>query len=96
MEKKAKALEEEKIGGAALDVFEKEPPPKDSPLFELENVLLTPHIAGMSEESAEGMSISIGGSVAAVLKGRLPRLENVVNKTVLNSPPWDKMIRSDD
>ena len=90
------ALISGKLAGAALDVFEKEPPPKDSPLFELENVLLTPHIAGMSEESAEGMSISIGGSVAAVLKGRLPRLENVVNKTVLNSPPWDKMIRSDD
>ena len=45
-----KALKEKWIAGAALDVFEVEPLPKDSPLYELDNVFLTPHIAGLSDE----------------------------------------------
>lgn len=44
------ALREHKIGGAALDVFEKEPLPSDSPLWALENLLITPHTAGMTEK----------------------------------------------
>ena len=40
------ALQQGKIAGAALDVFEQEPLPEDSPLWELENILLTPHNAG--------------------------------------------------
>ena len=42
------ALRERKIGGAALDVFEKEPLPPDSPLWDLDNLLITPHTAGMT------------------------------------------------
>ena len=42
------ALHEKKIAGAALDVFETEPLPKDSPLWDFENVILSPHIAGLS------------------------------------------------
>ena len=45
-----KALKEGWIAGAALDVFEKEPLPKDSQLYELKNVYLTPHVAGPSDE----------------------------------------------
>ena len=45
-----KALKEGWIAGAALDVYEKEPLPKDSPLYELKNVYLTPHVAGPSDE----------------------------------------------
>jgi phosphoglycerate dehydrogenase-like enzyme len=44
------ALREKKIGGAALDVFAKEPLPSDSPLWELENILITPHTAGLAEQ----------------------------------------------
>ena len=42
------ALRSKKIAAAALDVFEKEPLPKDSPLWEMENVLITPHTAGLT------------------------------------------------
>ena len=41
------ALKEGKIRGAGIDVFEDEPLPSDSPLWEMENVLVTPHIAGL-------------------------------------------------
>jgi phosphoglycerate dehydrogenase-like enzyme len=42
------ALRDHKIGGAALDVFDQEPLPADSPLWDLENLLITPHAAGMA------------------------------------------------
>ncbi|HYK74296.1 MAG TPA: D-2-hydroxyacid dehydrogenase [Pseudoneobacillus sp.] len=44
------ALREGKIAGAGLDVFEKEPLPEDNPLWELENVIITPHTAGSTEK----------------------------------------------
>jgi phosphoglycerate dehydrogenase-like enzyme len=44
------ALREKKIGGAALDVFEKEPLPSDSPFWSLDNVIITPHTAGLAEK----------------------------------------------
>jgi phosphoglycerate dehydrogenase-like enzyme len=44
------ALREHKIAGAALDVFEKEPLPADSPLWDLDNLLITPHTAGMDSK----------------------------------------------
>ncbi|MCX8183447.1 MAG: hydroxyacid dehydrogenase [Crenarchaeota archaeon] len=46
-----KALKEKRIAGAALDVFEQEPLEYSSPLYDLENVFLTPHVAGGSDES---------------------------------------------
>ena len=42
------ALEDEKIGGAGLDVFEQEPLSPDHPLWQMDNVIITPHLAGMS------------------------------------------------
>jgi phosphoglycerate dehydrogenase-like enzyme len=46
----ADALRSHRIAGAALDVFEQEPLPVDSPLWELENLLITPHTAGLTEK----------------------------------------------
>jgi phosphoglycerate dehydrogenase-like enzyme len=47
------ALREQRIGGAALDVFDHEPLPADSPLWELDNLLITPHTAATSEKMWE-------------------------------------------
>ena len=44
------ALRTRRIAGAALDVFEREPLPPDSPLWSLENLLITPHTAGLTEK----------------------------------------------
>lgn len=44
------ALQSRRIAGAALDVFEQEPLPEDSPLWDLENLLITPHTAGLTEK----------------------------------------------
>jgi phosphoglycerate dehydrogenase-like enzyme len=44
------ALRDQRIGGAALDVFAEEPLPSDSPLWDLENLLVTPHTAGMTDK----------------------------------------------
>jgi phosphoglycerate dehydrogenase-like enzyme len=46
----ADALRDHRIAGAALDVFEQEPLPAESPLWELENLLITPHTAGLTEK----------------------------------------------
>ena len=47
------ALQQHKIGGAALDVFDQEPLPPDSPLWGMEDLLVTPHTAGISEKMWE-------------------------------------------
>jgi len=75
----ARALREGWIAGAALDVFETEPLPSDSPLVELPNVMLTQHIAGVTRESMRAMTAMAVDSVVAVLRGEVPR-------TVVNPP----------
>jgi len=85
------ALSSGKVAGAALDVLTEEPPARDNPILGLENVILTPHAAGVTDESLERMSISIAENIVNIAQGRLPNLETVVNKAVLNSPPWSKM-----
>jgi phosphoglycerate dehydrogenase-like enzyme len=47
------ALQEKRIAGAALDVFTTEPLPKESPLWRLENVIITPHHSGSSPRASE-------------------------------------------
>jgi (S)-sulfolactate dehydrogenase len=66
----ATALRAGTLGGAALDVFEREPLPAGSPLADCPNLILTPHIAGVTRESNARVSAMIADRVAAFL-GRL-------------------------
>jgi len=75
-----KALQEKWIGGAGLDVFEKEPIDPDNPLLKMDNVVVTPHSAGYSDVQIVWLRTSVGQEAARVLSGRWPK--NVVNKSV--------------
>lgn len=70
------AIKSGKVGGAALDVFTEEPP-KDSPYVGLDNVILTPHIAGSTAEAQEAVGIQIARQVREYLK--LGVVQNAVN-----------------
>jgi len=67
------ALRQKRIAGAGLDVFEVEPLPASSPLLELDNVILTPHTAGISEKSVRKVRTEVGKAAADLLAGRWPR-----------------------
>lgn len=68
----AAALRSKKIAGAAIDVFDPEPPRADYPLLGLANVLLTPHLAARTHTAIENMSWVVR-DVMEVLNGRTPR-----------------------
>jgi D-3-phosphoglycerate dehydrogenase len=66
------ALDSGRIGGAALDVVETEPLPRDSRLLGRDNVILTPHTAFYSVEALEELQTKCASDVARVLSGELP------------------------
>jgi D-3-phosphoglycerate dehydrogenase / 2-oxoglutarate reductase len=76
-----KALKSKRIAGAALDVMEKEPPDWENDLFELENIIITPHTSFYSEESYKELKIKTAEAVLSVLTGK--RARSVVNSQVL-------------
>lgn len=78
----ADALKHERIGGAGIDVFEFEPPQADNPLFELPNVVLAPHVAGVTEASMKGMALACADVIDTVLAGERPA--TLLNPEVLN------------
>ncbi len=75
-----KALEEEKIRGAALDVFPLEPIDEDNEFIKLKNTIITPHIGGNTEEVINRQSEIILNDIAMYLKGETP--QNVMNPEV--------------
>ena len=72
----AEAIQSGQVAGAALDVFRKEPL-KDSAYFELDNVLLSPHVAGSTNEAQEAIGIQLAEQVRDYLK--LGVVQNAVN-----------------
>jgi D-3-phosphoglycerate dehydrogenase / 2-oxoglutarate reductase len=66
------ALRKGTIAGAAIDVYEKEPPPKDNPLMGMTNVLLTPHNASQTRECMTRMALHAAQGIDEVLSGKRP------------------------
>ena len=77
------ALVKGKIAGAGIDVFEKEPPPTDNPLFKLQNVITAPHVAGVTREALDRMGLQTAKNILSALDGN-PIRENVINQDVLS------------
>jgi D-3-phosphoglycerate dehydrogenase len=75
-----KALQEKKIAGAGLDVFETEPLSKDSPLTKMDNVIMLPHSASYSNYAFSLMPIDVAKEAARILSGKWPL--NPVNKEI--------------
>ncbi|GAC1395081.1 MAG: phosphoglycerate dehydrogenase [Chloroflexota bacterium] len=76
-----RALSAGSIAGAGLDVFDREPP-TDSPLLAMENVVLTPHAAGVTVESVDRAATMASHNVVNILTGRPPL--HIVNPQVLS------------
>jgi D-3-phosphoglycerate dehydrogenase len=85
-----KVLEEGKIAGAGLDVFESEPPLATNPLLSLPNVIATPHNIGWTDELALGMGTSAFKSITSISQGKIPQF--VVNKDVLETEQFKKKL----
>jgi len=77
------ALSEGKLGGAGIDVFEREPTPLDHPLLKLPNVLVAPHVAGVTRESVDRMAMTAVRNLLSVLDGK-PNRENAINSEVFD------------
>jgi D-3-phosphoglycerate dehydrogenase / 2-oxoglutarate reductase len=72
-----RALRDKKIAGAGLDVWEKEPPPAQHPLMKYDNVIVTPHMAGVTRESRARMGQIAAEQILDALDGKpVPRIVN--------------------
>jgi D-3-phosphoglycerate dehydrogenase len=76
------ALTSGKLAGAGLDVFEQEPPSVPHSLFELPNVIIAPHVAGVTREAVDRMSEQTARNILSALDGE-PIRQNVINQDVL-------------
>ena len=84
------ALQEGRIQGAGLDVFENEPIDDDDPLLSLDNVILTPHSICWTDECFDGNGKSACESIIAIATGKLPNY--IVNRDVLDNPLLENKI----
>lgn len=77
------ALSSGKLAGAGLDVFEREPAAVDHPLLKLPNVIVSPHVAGVTRESVDRMAVTAVRNLLSVLDGK-PNRENAINPQVFD------------
>lgn len=68
-----RALESGRVAAAALDVFEQEPPPADTPLVHHPRVISTPHLGASTEEAQVNVALDVADQILAILDGRPPR-----------------------
>lgn len=78
------ALVGRRIAGAAIDVFDPEPPPANEPILQLDTVITAPHALGWTDQMFASMGEINRGAIADVIAGRVPA--NVVNRSVLDRP----------
>ena len=83
-----KALNNQQIAAAGLDVLEQEPPAKDNPLLAMDNVLISPHVASATTRMRPETRRRVGREVALVLRNRWPM--SCVNPTVLPRAPLER------
>ena len=79
-------LQEGRIAGAGLDVFEQEPPDADDPLLALDNVIVTPHALCWTDQLFAGSGAADVRAVMAVMEGQAPN--GIVNRDIVDRPGW--------
>jgi D-3-phosphoglycerate dehydrogenase / 2-oxoglutarate reductase len=84
----AQALKEKRVAAAAIDVFAEEPP-KNSPLLALENIVLTPHVGGSTNEAQEAVGVQIAQQVKEYLKHGV--IQNAVNVPSVSAEEYAAM-----
>ncbi|MBU2531897.1 MAG: 3-phosphoglycerate dehydrogenase, partial [Alphaproteobacteria bacterium] len=82
----ARALDAGQLAGAGLDVWWDEPTPIDHPLLKFDNVIATPHNAGVTEEAMENMGVWAAEQWIEIFKGKVP-------PRLVNPEAWDKYRR---
>ena len=80
------ALRDHAIGGAGIDAFDQEPAAPDHPLFELDNAIFTPHVAGLTTEAVYRMNVRAAQNVVDACDGVLDP-QFVVNREILETRP---------
>jgi len=83
-------LQERRIAGAALDVFDPEPPHSDDPILKLDNVIVTPHALCWTDQMFEGIGARDVQAVLELSRGQVPA--GIVNRAVLDSPIWQQRL----
>ena len=81
-----KILQERRIAGAGLDVFDPEPPHPDDPILKLDNIIVTPHALCWTDQMFERIGATDVKAVLDLRRGRVPA--GIVNGAVLDNPIW--------
>ena len=81
------ALTSGHLRGAGLDVFAVEPPERDNPLLQLDNVVLSPHMAGADEESSRAMGMEAAECIVKLRRNEWPE-GNVINEELRERWKW--------
>ncbi|SSU24700.1 putative D-3-phosphoglycerate dehydrogenase (PgdH) [Acinetobacter baumannii] len=79
------ALKNNKIAGAGLDTFSSEPPEKDNPLWELPNLVVTPHIGANTTDSRNRVGLLALEQIMSIWNGQLLNPRAIANWKLLNS-----------